>query len=112
PDVLIPRYAVGTIALVCGLDLVLIAVLGPLGTGAIQYRTSQSGIWQLEGNDLANLVLMVPLLLVGGLLQLAKKDASKYFLVLTPITLMYTGLSYGIGEEWGNPAYSGNVQNF
>jgi hypothetical protein len=77
-----------------------------------QNRTSQSGIWQVEGNDLANLVLMVPLLLFGGLLQLAGRGGAKYLLILTPITLMYTGLSYGVGEEWGNPAYSGNVQDY
>jgi len=111
-DVLISGYAVGAIAIVCGLSLILTAALGPLGVGTIHYRTSQSGTWQVEGNDLANLLLMVPLLLVGGALQLAKKSGSKYLLVLTPITLMYTGLSYGIGEEYGNTAYSGNVESY
>ena len=109
---LIPWYAVAVIAFVCAAALIVTAVLGPLGFGTIIYRTSQSGIWQLEGNDLANLVLMVPFLLIGGSLLLAKKSAAKYFLILTPITLMYTGLSYGIGEEWGNPAYSGNVEQY
>ncbi|HUI85722.1 MAG TPA: hypothetical protein VLY21_01035 [Nitrososphaerales archaeon] len=111
-DVLIPGYAVGAIAIVCGLGLILTVALGPLGVGIIHYRTSQSGTWQVEGNDLANFLLMVPLLLVGGALQLAKKSGSKYLLVLTPITLMYTGLSYGIGEEYGNTAYSGNVESY
>jgi hypothetical protein len=111
-DALIPGYAVGAIAVVCGLSLILTAALGPLGVGIIHYRTSQSGTLQVEGNDLANLLLMVPLLLAGGALQLAKKSGSKYLLVLTPITLMYTGLSYGIGEEYGNTAYSGNVESY
>ena len=111
-DALIPGYAVGVIAVVCGAGLVLTAALGPLGAADIHYRTSQSGTWQVEGNDLANLVLMVPLLLVGGLLQLAKKGSAKYLLILAPITLMYTGLSYGVGEEYGNPTYSGNVQSY
>lgn len=111
-DALIPGYAVAAIAIVCGVGLASTAALGPLGAGVIHYRTSQSGIWQVEGNDLANLVLMVPLLLVGGFLQLAKKSGAKYLLILTPITLMYTGLSYGVGEEYGNPAYSGNVESY
>jgi hypothetical protein len=98
-DTLIPGYGVATIAIICAVALALMAALGPLGIGMIHYRTSQSGIWQIEGNDLSNLILMVPLLLVGGVLQFAKKSASKYLLVLTPITLMYTGLSTGIGEE-------------
>ncbi|MDA4120448.1 MAG: hypothetical protein OK436_07670, partial [Thaumarchaeota archaeon] len=111
-DTLIPGNAVAAIAIACGAALALTAALGPLGAGIIHYRTSQSGVWQVEGNDLANLVLMVPLLLVGGLLELAKKSSSKYLLILTPITLMYTGLSYGVGEEYGNPASSGNVESF
>jgi hypothetical protein len=111
-DYLLPGYAVAVVALVGAIALALTATLGPLGTGMIHYKSSQSGIWQIEGNDLANLVLMVPLLFLGGVLQLARKSASKYLLVLTPITLMYTGLSYGIGEEWGNPAYTGNVGNY
>jgi hypothetical protein len=111
-DYLIPGYAVAVIALISAIALALTATLGPLGIGMIHYRSSQSGIWQIEGNDLANLALMVPLLLLGGVLQFARKSASKYLLVLTPITLMYTGLSYGIGEEWGNPAYTGNVENY
>ncbi|MDQ1275774.1 MAG: hypothetical protein QG610_1349, partial [Euryarchaeota archaeon] len=62
--------------------------------------------------DLANLVLIAPIQLIGGILCLARRDGSKYLLVLTPITLMYTGLSVGIGQEWSNSAYSGNVENY
>jgi len=43
---------------------------------------------------------------------LLKRDSAKYFLILTPITLIYTGLSYGIGQEWSNPAYTGNVEEY
>jgi hypothetical protein len=46
------------------------------------------------------------------MLHLVKKDSAKYFLVLPPITLIYTGLTVGIGQEWGNPAYTGNVENY
>ena len=111
-DALIPGFAVALIALICAVALLLTAALGPLGIGMIHYKTSQSGTWQIEGNDFANLLLMVPLLILGALFLLLKKPASKYFLILTPITLMYTGLSYGVGEEWGNPAYTGNVENY
>ena len=109
---LIPLPIVAVLAFICAVALITTALLGPLGVGMIHYRTSQSGVWQLEGNDLANLVLMVPFLFIGGILLMMKKSAAKYFLVLTPITLMYTGLSYGIGEEWGNTAYTGNVEQY
>ncbi len=92
--------------------MIAIAALGPLGTGAIEYRTSQSGVWQLEGQDVANLAVVTPALLIGSVLHLLRRDGSKYFLTLTPITLMYAGLSIGIGQEWGNPEYSGNIEEY
>jgi len=109
---LIPWYIIGTTAIICAATLVLIAFLGPIGQEIIKYRTSQSGIWQIAGQDLANLVLIAPILLIGGILCLARRDGSKYLLVLTPITLMYTGLSVGIGQEWSNSTYSGNVEDY
>ncbi|MBI0583137.1 MAG: hypothetical protein ISF22_02805 [Methanomassiliicoccus sp.] len=107
---LIPWYLNGAAAMVCALALIIMAALGPLGTGDILYRTSQSGIWQIMGQDLTDLFLIIPLLLVGGVLQLMRRDSAKYFLILTPITLMYTGLSVGAGQEW--TAYPGNVENY
>jgi hypothetical protein len=78
----------------------------------IRYRTSQSIIWQTQAFDLTNLFLLTPLLIAGGILTLMKKDAAKYPLILTPIMLLYCGLEYGIGQEWGNPAYVGNPEAF
>jgi len=109
---LIPRSATCAAAFICALVLIVIVVLGPLGTGTIQYRTSQSGIWQLEGQDIANLILIVPALLIGGILHLLRKNGSKYFLILAPITLMYAGLSIGLGQEWNNPDYDGNIEQY
>jgi len=109
---LLPLRALGAVAILCAAVLVALAALGPLGTEMIQYRSSQSGIWQIEGNDLANLVLMVPLLLAGGILALMGRDGAKYLLILTPVTLMYYGLSVGIGQEWSDPAIAGNVEDF
>jgi hypothetical protein len=62
--------------------------------------------------DLVNLVLIAPVLMIGGALHILRKDHSKYFLVLTPVVLMYNGLTIGIGQEWSNPAYAGNVEKF
>ncbi|HEY3421318.1 MAG TPA: hypothetical protein VGK23_12275 [Methanomassiliicoccales archaeon] len=99
-------------AIICAIVLIAIAVLGPLFLGDIHYRTSQSAIWQNEGNDIVNLVLIAPLLLIGGTLELARKSSSKYFLILTPITLMYTGISVGVGQEWSNPNITGNFEQY
>ena len=111
-ELLIPRYAACVAAFVCAGTLIAIALLGPLGVESIRYRTSQSGIWQTEGGDLVNLLLIAPILLIGGALHLFRKEVAKYFLILSPITLIYTGLSLGIGQEWSNPAYTGNVEDY
>jgi len=111
-EALMPRFVVGPAALICAVVLVALAVLGPLGLGEIQYRASQSGVWQIEGADIVNLVLIAPILLIGGVLHLLGRSSSRYFLILTPITLMYTGLTLGIGQEWSNPAYSGNPEQY
>lgn len=106
------RYVIGAVAIVCAGILIAIALLGPIGLGLMEHRTSQSAIYQTMGQDLVGALLIAPLLLIGGLLHLLKKGESKYFLILTPITLIYTGLSYGIGQEWSNEAYSGNIENY
>lgn len=106
------RYFIGITAIVLAAVLILVAVLGPMGLHIMQHRTSESGVFQTIGQDMSNCLLMTPLLLIGGILHLMRRDSSKYFLILTPITLMYTGLSYGIGQEWSNPAYSGNIENY
>jgi len=106
------RYLIGIIAIVCAATLVIIALLGPLGLEIIEYRTSQSTIYQTMGQDLVGMILIAPILIAGGILHIAKRNGAKYFLILTPITLIYTGLSYGIGQEWSNTTYIGNVENF
>ncbi len=109
---LLPWHLVGAVAIICGIVLAMTALLGPAGTGDIQYRTSQSTLLQTEGADIVNLVLIAPILLVGGVLELLRRSSARYFLILTPIALMYTGFSVGIGQEWGNPAYTGNSEQY
>jgi len=109
---LIPRYIVSITTFICAGVFMTLALLGPLGIGIIQFRTSQSGIWQTVGQDLADLLLMTPILVIGGILHIMKRDSAKYFLIIPPITLIYTGLTYGIGQEWSNPAYIGNVERY
>ncbi|MEW5748833.1 MAG: hypothetical protein AB1793_08650 [Candidatus Thermoplasmatota archaeon] len=109
---LLPWYFVGAVAIICGVALAAMAVLGPLVLGDIEYRTSASGEWQIQGGDLVNLLLVVPILLLGGVTHLMRRPGSKYLLILPPVTLMYTGLSLGLGQEWGNPAYDGNAEQY
>ncbi|QLH75266.1 MAG: hypothetical protein HPY73_07325 [Methanomassiliicoccales archaeon] len=109
---LFPRSAVGIAALICGILLVVMAVLGPLGLDLIEHRVSQSAKWQLEGQDIADLLFLAPLLFIGGLMAILNRPNAKYLLILAPLTLMYTGLSIGVGAEWSDPTMTGNVEDF
>jgi hypothetical protein len=107
---LLPRGVLIVAAFVGAAIVAAVAVLGPLGLGAIQYRTSQSGIWQTAGIDAVNLILIVPLLLIGGTLLILRRDSAKYFLIMTPVTLFSLAFEAGVGEEWS--LYSGNSERF
>ena len=109
---LIPPRILGVTAIVCAAVLVTITILGPVGFAQIHYRVSQSGIYQTEGFDITDLVLLAPILVIGGILALLRRPNAKYFLVLPPMTLFYTGLAFGTGQEYSNPAMPGNVQNY
>jgi hypothetical protein len=111
-DYLIPWYIVGAVAFVCAVALILIAVMGPTFLGIIQHRTSYSGTLQTIAFDVTDLLVLTPLLLIGGILELRKSANAKYFLVLAPITLIIVGLEYGMGQEWSNTAITGNVEAY
>ncbi|MFX1283887.1 MAG: hypothetical protein ACFFB5_09530 [Promethearchaeota archaeon] len=105
------RYVISITALICTGALVFLALMGPLGLELIEHRTSQSAIYQTQGQDLINLLLLAPLCFIGGILHLQKKGSSKYFLILVGVYIfLYTGLAYGIGQEW--TMYPGNVETF
>lgn len=109
---LLPPSLVGGSALVAAVVVVALAALGPLGWGTILYPTSSSAVWQTQAQDLVDVVLIAPLLLLGGVLELRRRPSAKYLLVLPALSLFYTGLAYGVGQEWGNPQYSGNSYEF
>jgi hypothetical protein len=105
------RYVVSVTAIVCAGALAILAVLGPLGLDIIRHKASQSAIFQIQGQDLVNLVLLAPLCLIGGVLHLKRNENAKYFLIMVGIyTFLYTGLAYGIGQEWS--LYEGNVEQY
>ncbi len=105
------RYAISLIALVCAGALALLAILGPLGLNIIKHKASESAIYQIQGQDLVNLLLLTPLCIIGGVLYFKKRESAKYLLILVGIYIfLYTGLAYGIGQEWN--MYDGNVEGY
>ena len=106
------RKLIAFIAMATSILLLIAGLLGPLAADVIKMYTSPSGIYQVIGQDFVNIIVMVPLLFIGGILTWKNKSKGKYFLIFTPIYLMYFGISYGIGQEWNHEAYSGNSEYY
>ena len=112
----IPKFEekfIGSLAIIIGLLLVFLSSSGPLWLNIIMYKTSISALNQGFGQDFINLVIIAPICIIGGILQLLTKKEAKYFLIVVPIYIsLYTGLAYGIGMEWSNQNYSGNSNQY
>jgi hypothetical protein len=106
------RIFISAIAIASGLMIAYLSIMGPLVLDKIIYRTSLSGIYQIQGQDLANLLLISPLLIIGGILLFLKKKSCRYLLILTPVNVIYYVLSYVLGMEWSNPEYTGNIEKY
>jgi hypothetical protein len=104
------RIFVGIMAGLAGLVLIYLAVQGPLVRGVMTFKTAPVIVNQLVGQDLVNLVLLSPLLVVGGIGLLLRKAWAKYLLVATPLYLIYYVFGYTIGWEWSSPTYVGNSE--
>jgi len=106
------NYLVGCLAIIAGAILIYLAILGPLWMNEILYKTSESAKYQTMAQDLINLCILAPLLLMGGVLTLIHDERNKHLLILTPVYLLYYALSYGIGMEWSDNRYTGNSQYY
>jgi hypothetical protein len=104
------RIAVALMAVATGIVLIYLAIEGPLWLHHIKYKTADFINNQLVGQDIVNLFLLSPILIIGGVALLFKKAIARYLLVMTPLYLIYYVLSYTIGWEWGSSKYSGNSE--
>ena len=101
------RLAAAVLLGLNGIGLVAVALLGPLGLKLLSYATSPSGLYQLMGQDAANL-LIGPVFIIGAVLFLKKRRSGERILAMSPLFLFYYGLSVGVGIEWNSTVYSGN----
>jgi hypothetical protein len=106
------RIAVAVVAVISGLLLIDLAIEGPLLLHHIQYKTAAIVNNQLVGQDIVNVLVLSPMLIVGGVALLMRKRMAAYLLVMTPLFLMYYVLSYTIGWEWSSNVYTGNSQHY
>lgn len=106
------RILVACLAILTGLALAWLAIAGPLFLGILSYKTAPTGINQIMGQDLVNLLVLSPLTILAGLTLLANKPIARYLLVAYPLYLMYYVLSYTIGLEWSSPSLTGNSEQY
>jgi hypothetical protein len=104
------RTFVALISVATGITLIYLAIEGPLFLQHIKYKTADIMNNQLVGQDIVNMFLLGPILIVGGVALYFRKRISQYLLIITPLYLIYYVLSYTIGWEWSSPKYSGNSE--
>lgn len=93
-----------------GLGAALVAILGPLVTGVIEYHASEGAINQIVGGDVAGLFLVAPISVVAGILVWRDRPAGRA-LALGPAfygLYMYSQLALG-GDVF---RYPGNSELF
>lgn len=90
------RTFVALISVATGITLIYLAIEGPLFLQHIKYKTADIMNNQLVGQDIVNMFLLGPILIVGGVALYFRKRISQYLLIITPLYLIYYVLSYTI----------------
>jgi len=106
------RIFVAALSIATGIILIYLAIEGPLFLQHIKYKTADIINNQLVGQDMVNMFVLSPILIVAGITLYLKKKIAPYLLIITPLFLIYYVLSYTIGWEWSSPEYSGNSESY
>ncbi len=93
-----PLLALGLFAIAMGLGIV--AVLGPLMSGAIDYRVTETLRNQTIGLDAVSLFVVVPLSVAAGLLVLRRHMAGPALALAVGAYTSYMFLQYILGPEY------------
>jgi hypothetical protein len=94
--------ALGLIAM--GVGLAAVALLGPLVTGLIEYRVSETLRNQTIGLDTVSLFFVAPLALVGAVLVLRRHIAGPVLALGVGAYTSYMFVQYILGPEYANRA--------
>lgn len=113
-----PRYSVTGVRhiglviglLILGVGAALVAVLGPLVTGVIRYHVSEGATAQIEGGDVAGLVLAAPLSLIAGFLVWRRHKAGPVLALGPAVYGLYMYSQLALGNDMLR--YPGNSEQF
>ena len=108
----IERITVSLLCIFSGIILIYLAICGPLVLNILTYKTAETGIFQIMGQDLVNLFLLSSLLIGSGITLFLKKKIALFLIISHPLYLIYYVLSYTVGLEWSSPTLSGNSEKY
>ncbi|GAA4964246.1 nitroreductase/quinone reductase family protein [Actinoplanes utahensis] len=93
-----------------GTAVATVAVLGPLVSGVLRYRTSSTSLNQIIGGDAAALAVVAPVTVAVGILALRGHPAAPLLALAPSIFVVYTYTQLILGNEFLR--WPGNVERF
>jgi hypothetical protein len=93
-----------------GFGAALVAVLGPLVTGVIDYHASDGAVNQIIGGDVAGLVLVAPVSIVAGILVWRGHLAGPVLALGPAVYGLYMYSQLALGNDISR--YAGNSERF
>lgn len=86
--------------LLLGSGIAATSVLGPLATGALAYRTSETTLNQIIGGDLAGLAVVAPCALVAAVLARRRHALAPFVAIAPGLWAVYMYLQLIVGQEY------------
>jgi hypothetical protein len=102
--------ALAWVLLLLALGMAAASLLGPVGVGAMTYRTSPTSLNQLRGSDAATLFLLAPLTLGAAALAWRRHSAAPLLGAGIGAYALYTYTQVVVGQEYLR--LPGNVEKF
>lgn len=93
-----------------GTAVAAVAVLGPLVSGVLRYRTSPTSLNQIIGGDAATLAVVAPATVAVGVLALRGHRAAPVLALAPSIFVVYTYTQLILGNEFLR--WPGNIERF
>lgn len=95
---------------VLGVGVALVAVLGPLVTGVIEYHVSEGATIQIAGGDAAALGLVAPVALAAAALLRRRPTGGGVLGLAAAVYVLYTYFQLSVGGDVAR--YQGNSERF
>lgn len=103
-------WSLGIGQVLLGLGAAVVALLGPLVAGVIEYHASEGAVNQVVGGDVAGLLLVAPVSILAGILTLRGHTAGPVIALGPALYALYTYAQLALGGDVVR--YPGNSEQF